>query len=181
MPPSYPSQRAKVSALKGRETSPSIISLIEVDVVVRESDEILGLEVRRKLRCDACGVLCADPERDHGAGVSEDCLPYEPVELPQVLVGQHEREPILPELGEHRRERWRGEHVELVEVDGEIDSVLFRKIGSGEPREADAGDEKGAEDRRRPIANPSSRNVHGGTLPLSTPICPHVAPPESIR
>lgn len=98
----------------------------EIDRVVRQVEDVFGLELRRELAPDYLGVLCAKSERDHRADVAQDCVSDIRLKLVQVLMREHESHPVLAKFGHHIRDCECGEILEFVEVCEEIVSITVR-------------------------------------------------------
>lgn len=102
--------------------------------MVREGEEIFGLEDGSELGRQEASVLGAEVKGDQGAGVGDHRVAHSRVELAEILIGEYHADLVLPEFGEHRGERERREDVELVQVDEERPALLLRHVGSRQDR-----------------------------------------------
>jgi hypothetical protein len=114
-------------------------------VVAIEVREILGREDRSELAGQDLGVRVAHPEGQQGSHVSEDRCADRLGELLEILVGEREREAVLPSLGEDRLEAIRREVVELVDREMEVSAEVLGLIGARECRELEGRDEQRAQ------------------------------------
>ena len=71
-----------------------------IDLVLAEPHEVPHLHVAAELVLQDPRIRLADPEDDQIAGIAEDALPDAVLELVQVLMGEDERQAVLPGLGE---------------------------------------------------------------------------------
>lgn len=80
-------------------------------MVVRQGQEILRSERRLEHPRHRGSIQGPHPEGDEGPRVPEDGIPHLRLKLREVLMGQDEVQPVLPQLGEHGGERKGGESV----------------------------------------------------------------------
>ncbi len=99
-------------------------------MVIRQADEIPGRERWRELAPQHLRVGEPDPKADHGADIPEYGVADRELELGQVLVGERQTDPILPQFREHAGEAQGREGVKLVEIDIEVPPDLGGDVGT---------------------------------------------------
>lgn len=119
----------------------------DVNVVVWEFREIDLIKPAAEFPGQVRRVLCADPEREEGPGIPQDCVPDVWLKLVQVLMGDREAHPVLPQFGKHVGERQRRERLEFVNIYEEIAAARHRRIGSAVCGQADGRYEERSEQR----------------------------------
>ena len=106
-----------------RERRRAVDHELQVDMMVRQLDEVglveHAVELPRKVR----RILGADAEGDEGTDVAKDSVPDVGGELVQILMADGEPEPVLAHLGEHVGKRERREALELVDIHEEVPAL----------------------------------------------------------
>ena len=105
-------------------------------------------------------VLRSHLKGEQGADVAEQGRFRLLVHLGQVLIGEREAQPVLPGLGQDRRERFGGEVLKLVDVDEEIGRrSVFGNIRPAHRRDLEARHEQRPQEHRRVVADPALAQV----------------------
>jgi len=99
---------------------------LQVDIEIWQVKQVDDIDLRLEFLDQQEGVFWAQPERDHGTGVSEDRVADIGLQLMHVLMGQHKSDTILSQLTHHVGEHERGEVMELVEIHEEGSPRGFR-------------------------------------------------------
>src|SRR5262249_21951454 len=133
---------------------------LQIDTVVREVDDIQGIKRRRELLGHDLRVLVPETEAHDRADVSEDRLSNLAIDLPKVLMREHQPNVVFAKLREHRRQRERGEIVELVGVHPKVRTLVLRYITTTESRPTNARNKQGAKKRGAVTTNAALCQIH---------------------
>src|SRR4051812_35124293 len=110
---------------------------------VREIGEIGDPDLGSEFHRQCVRVICADAKDDDRSDVAKDRLQDLGFDLGEVLLSQHQAQPVLTQFREHEDQALRSEIVELVEIEGEVASLIFLNIRAAQCRQIEAGNEQG--------------------------------------
>ena len=128
----------------------------DAEVVVREPHKVIGVEFGLEFGREANRVPHPDPKHDQRPRVSQDSGPDLRPELIEVLVGEEERHPVLPQLRERSHHRGRDEALAL--VDDDVEGAPVARTRQAMPHHF--RDEERSEERRPHLPDLTFAEVH---------------------
>lgn len=128
--------------------------------------ELLGRERVAKLLLQRLRVRVAHAERQQRPHVAEHRLSYWQGNLVNVLVRQHQAQPVFPGLGQDGSEAVGGEVLKLVNEQEELLSLLLRLAGPAHRRQLELRHQQGAEEVGLVVADPAFGQVGHEDAPV---------------